>query len=82
MCTLGPTKNTVDDIWRMAWQEKSKTIVMLTNPTEAGKVCIFSYMGATLRKKYSRNFLFLTFQLILDNHFIIDYVLKLYLKFP
>ncbi|KAH3848630.1 hypothetical protein DPMN_091010, partial [Dreissena polymorpha] len=33
----GPTKETLKDIWRMVWQEKSRTIIMLTNPTETGK---------------------------------------------
>nr|XP_011451000.2 receptor-type tyrosine-protein phosphatase kappa isoform X5 [Crassostrea gigas] len=33
----GPTKTTMDDIWRMVWQEKSRTVIMLTNPTETGK---------------------------------------------
>jgi len=34
----GPTKETLKDIWRMVWQERSRTIIMLTNPTETGKV--------------------------------------------
>ncbi|KAK3576165.1 hypothetical protein CHS0354_016972 [Potamilus streckersoni] len=33
----GPTTPTLKDIWRMVWQENSKTILMLTNPTETGK---------------------------------------------
>ncbi|XP_062618539.1 receptor-type tyrosine-protein phosphatase kappa-like isoform X3 [Saccostrea cucullata] len=33
----GPTKSTMNDIWRMVWEEKSKTVIMLTNPTETGK---------------------------------------------
>ena len=38
MYVLGPTRGTLKDIWRMVWQEDSKTIIMLTNPTETGKV--------------------------------------------
>ncbi|KAL5021811.1 hypothetical protein ScPMuIL_000966 [Solemya velum] len=33
----GPTKPTISDIWRMVWQEKSITLIMLTNPTETGR---------------------------------------------
>ncbi|XP_052778200.1 receptor-type tyrosine-protein phosphatase S-like isoform X1 [Mya arenaria] len=39
----GPTKETLKDIWRMVWQEKSRTIIMLTNPTETGKKKCESY---------------------------------------
>jgi len=42
---VGPTKPTIDDIWRMVWQEDSKTIIMLTNPTETGKVCLDTYIA-------------------------------------
>lgn len=34
----GPKLSTVNDFWRMIWQEKSKYIVMLTNIEESGKV--------------------------------------------
>ena len=37
----GPNRATLNDIWRMVWQENSKTIIMLTNPTETGKVRTF-----------------------------------------
>ncbi|XP_071118953.1 receptor-type tyrosine-protein phosphatase mu-like isoform X3 [Haliotis cracherodii] len=33
----GPIKPTINDIWRMVWQENSKTLIMLTNATETGK---------------------------------------------
>ncbi|XP_060596915.1 receptor-type tyrosine-protein phosphatase F-like isoform X1 [Ruditapes philippinarum] len=42
----GPTKETLKDIWRMVWQEQSKTIIMLTNPTETGKKKCESYWPA------------------------------------
>ncbi|XP_029654553.2 receptor-type tyrosine-protein phosphatase alpha [Octopus sinensis] len=34
----GPTQNTVTDFWRMVWQLKCNTIVMLTDIVENGKV--------------------------------------------
>ena len=36
----GPKQNTLDDFWRMVWQDNVRAIVMLTNLKEAGKVCI------------------------------------------
>ncbi|CAB3387660.1 Hypothetical predicted protein, partial [Cloeon dipterum] len=33
----GPTANTLDDFWRMVWQEKVSLIVMVTNLVEGGK---------------------------------------------
>ncbi|XP_065346978.1 receptor-type tyrosine-protein phosphatase epsilon-like isoform X2 [Cloeon dipterum] len=33
----GPTEDTLDDFWRMVWQEKVSLIVMVTNLVERGK---------------------------------------------
>ena len=35
---VGPKSNTVDDFWRMIWQEGSNIIVMLTKNVEMAKV--------------------------------------------
>ena len=37
---LGPVHETVYDFWRMAWQEQSACIVMVTNLVEVGRVRI------------------------------------------
>ncbi len=36
--TQGPIADTVGDFWRMVWDENVRTIVMLTNTSEKGKV--------------------------------------------
>lgn len=35
---LGPSKATLNDIWRMTWQLKSTRIIMVSNLTEDGRV--------------------------------------------
>ena len=38
IATQGPTKLTVNDLWHMAWQEGTRTIVMVTNTVESTRV--------------------------------------------
>ncbi|CCD72005.1 Protein-tyrosine phosphatase [Caenorhabditis elegans] len=37
ICTQGPTEKTVDDFYRLIWQEKAPCVVMLCNIMECGK---------------------------------------------
>ena len=42
IATQGPLPDTENDFWRMMWEQKSSTIIMLTKEKEDGKVsCIF-----------------------------------------
>lgn len=41
---LGPLINTLDDFWRMVWNEKCDKIVMLTNLIEDDKVNYFNHL--------------------------------------
>ncbi|ROT62176.1 putative receptor-type tyrosine-protein phosphatase V-like [Penaeus vannamei] len=38
VATQGPTEDTLDDFWRLVWEQKVYTIVMLTSLMEKGKV--------------------------------------------
>lgn len=40
IATQGPTKLTVNDLWHMAWQERTKIIVMVTNTVELTRVSL------------------------------------------
>lgn len=40
--TQGPTETTVNDFWRMVWQEKASCIVMLTKTFDFIKVSLES----------------------------------------
>lgn len=39
----GPMPNTIGDFWRMIWEHRLSTIVMLTKVTEGGKVYYVQY---------------------------------------
>uniref|UniRef100_S4RUL1 Uncharacterized protein n=1 Tax=Petromyzon marinus TaxID=7757 RepID=S4RUL1_PETMA len=43
VATQGPMQETVYDFWRMVWQEKSASIVMVTNLVEVGRVKCYKY---------------------------------------
>lgn len=43
ICTQGPMETTIDDFWRLVWQEKCKAIVMLCDVIEQNKKKCESY---------------------------------------
>ncbi|WAQ98702.1 PTPRE-like protein [Mya arenaria] len=43
IASQGPTKNMIDDFWRMVWQENAEKIVMLTNLIEMATVKCLKY---------------------------------------
>ena len=47
-----PLSNTVIDFWRLIWQEKCPSIVMLTNLVEGGNVKCLQYWPDTDSKSY------------------------------
>uniref|UniRef100_A0A8C5V4F8 Receptor-type tyrosine-protein phosphatase H n=1 Tax=Microcebus murinus TaxID=30608 RepID=A0A8C5V4F8_MICMU len=60
IATQGPLPNTVGDFWRLVWEQQSRTLVMLTNCMESGRVkcehywpldaqpCIYGHLRVTL----------------------------------
>lgn len=38
IATQGPLPQTVGDFWRLVWEQQSRTLVMLTNCVELGRV--------------------------------------------
>lgn len=43
IASQGPFKNTVNDFWRMIWEQDSNSIIALTNITELGKIKCVQY---------------------------------------
>lgn len=44
IATQGCLPGTVNDFWKMIWQEESRVIVMTTNEVERGRVCTSRHM--------------------------------------
>lgn len=47
IATQGPLPDTSDDFWRMVWEQKCATVVMLTKEREGGRVKCHRYWPTT-----------------------------------
>ncbi|XP_045206402.2 receptor-type tyrosine-protein phosphatase mu-like [Mercenaria mercenaria] len=45
IASQGPVKENVNDFWRMIWEMDVRTVVMVTNPVENGKMKCIRYWG-------------------------------------
>ena len=69
---LGPLTKTVVDHWRMIWQEKAHTIVMVTNIKEAKKTKCQQYWPDSDSKEFGQ------FRITLaDQQIFADYTIRL-----
>ena len=67
----GPLPKTLVDFWRLVWQEKPPTIVMITNLEEAGKIKSQRYWPETGRCSFG------PFEIsISDEQILADYTIR------
>ena len=69
--TLGPLPNTVVDFWRLIWQERPPTIVIVTNIKEGNKIKCQQYWPESGKKEFG------PFQVtITDQQIFADYAIR------
>ena len=64
----GPLPKTAVDFWRMVWQERSQTIVMLANVVEGGYVKCHKYWPETGTQSFGPFIVTITGQQILADY--------------
>uniref|UniRef100_A0A0K0E7X8 Tyrosine-protein phosphatase domain-containing protein n=1 Tax=Strongyloides stercoralis TaxID=6248 RepID=A0A0K0E7X8_STRER len=77
VCTQGPLPNTVYDFWRMVWQLKIRSIVMLCEVFEDGKKKCEQYWPVNSNENLKINDISIVF---LGKHFAYRNIIKTYLR--
>ena len=62
IATQGPLKNTANDLWRMMWEFKSKTMVTLCNQNEDGQEACYPFWPINENEKVSYGSVAVTLQ--------------------
>ena len=71
IATQGPLPDTAEDFWRMVWEQKCATIVMLTKHKEGGRIKCHKYWPSTGAEQFGQ------YQVILHGSYDYpDYTLK------
>ena len=70
-CVTGPLPKTLVDFWRLVWQERPPSIVMITNLEEGGKIKCQQYWPESGRCQYGPFEVTLT-----DEQIMTDYTIR------
>ena len=74
----GPLPKTTVDFWRMVWQERSQTIVMLANVVEGGYVKCHKYWPETGTQSFGPFIVTITAQQILADYTTREFSVQVY----
>ena len=76
--TLGPTPVTLDDMWRMIWEQRCYSIVMVTSLVELGKVrmCICTTASQTRVSMFNSLTDLIKILLIIDCNAFVFYLIQ------
>ena len=75
----GPLPKTTVDFWRMVWQERSQTIVMLANVVEGGYVKCHKYWPETGTQSFGPFNVTITGQQILADYTTREFSVQVYI---
>ena len=78
MSYTGPLVNTTVDFWRMVWQERSQSIVMVTNLVEGNKTRCHQYWPETETQSYGPFVVTITHQQTLADYTTRQFSVRVY----